>query len=62
MDIMSCILNSSVFYWFFKNVSNCRDFSLREISAFPIGDISKLPLADIGNKLKNSYKSNRVIK
>lgn len=59
---VSCVLNSSIFYWFFKNISNCRDFSLREISAFPIGDISMLSLNHIGEKLDESYINNRIIK
>ena len=30
-------LNSSVFYWWFLLLSNCRDLSLREIEGFPLG-------------------------
>ena len=60
--IITCILNSSIYYWFFKNVSNCRDFSLREISAFPIGDIQNISMDNIGEIIENSYKDNRIVK
>jgi hypothetical protein len=35
------VLNSSIYYFFYKNFSNCRDFSDREINAFPLGQINK---------------------
>ena len=61
-DSLACILNSSLYYWFFKNVSNCRDYAAREIQPFPIGDMNKLDLDEIGSRLKESYISNRTIK
>lgn len=41
VKIIISILNSSLFYWYFITVSNCRDLSLREIKNFGI-DIKKM--------------------
>jgi hypothetical protein len=65
LNIIPCILNSSVFYFFYKNYSNCRDFSEREILAFPIGNISKetIEIIDgIEKELKKNYVANKEIK
>ena len=35
--IVAAILNSSLFYWWYVVLSNCRDLGLREIRNFPIG-------------------------
>ena len=35
-SIVAAILNSSLFYWWFIILSNCRDLTLREVSSFPI--------------------------
>ena len=59
---LACVLNSSLYYWFFKNISNCRDFATREILPFPIGDMSKLDFVTIGEQLGTSYIQNRTIK
>ena len=59
---LACVLNSSLYYWFFKNISNCRDFATREILPFPIGDMSKLDFVTIGEQLCTSYIQNRTIK
>ena len=61
-DILACILNSSVYYWFFKNVSNCRDFSTREILPFPIGNLGAIEFLSKGKALKDSYVKNRAVK
>ena len=60
--LITCILNSSVYYWFFKNVSNCRDFSTREIIPFPLGEIDKLDMESLGNELMESYNGNKSVK
>ena len=60
-DFVFCILNSSLFYWFYKNVSNCRDFSDREIKALPVGNVS-IECTSIANQLKQSYIDNKTIK
>jgi hypothetical protein len=64
-NIIPCILNSSLFYFFYKNYSNCRDFSEREINHFPIGILSYKILTEIGcleDSIKKDYKKNKEIK
>lgn len=61
-NLMACILNSSLYYWYYKNISNCRDYSDREILSFPIGDIPPNCFKQIGEQLRNSYKKYKVIK
>ena len=36
-SIVAATLNSSLFYWWFVILSNCRDLTLREVRSFPIG-------------------------
>ena len=62
MFAISCILNSSLYYWYYKIISNCRDFYDREISSFPIGNISYSQFNNIGDSLKLSYQTHKVIK
>ena len=59
---IACILNSSIYYWYFKNISNCRDYAIREIESFPIGDLQALNFTCIGEELKNSYIKNKSVK
>lgn len=59
---VSSILNSSIFYWFYKVISNCRDFSEREIAPFPIGDLALHQLNVVGAELGASYKRHKEIK
>lgn len=64
-NVPTCILNSSLFYFFYKNYSNCRDFSEREINSFPIGILSKEIIEELNTfekRLKKSYKDNRELK
>lgn len=61
-SIITCVLNSSIFYWFYKNISNCRDFGDKDICAFPIGDIKDLKLAPIEEKLGESYSALKSVK
>ena len=54
-------LNSSVFYWWFLLLSNCRDLSLREIESFPLGlkrmdKTTKQGLAQLSDELMESFK------
>ena len=62
MALLTCLLNSSLFYWFYKVISNCRDFSEREIAPFPIGAIDSVDFSAIEKKLRKSYIANREIK
>ena len=61
-NAIACILNSSIYYWFFKNISNCRDYASREIVPFPIGKINEINFSDLGHRLQQSYIVNRAIK
>jgi hypothetical protein len=52
--ILSAILSSSTFYFFYKLVSNCRDLSLKELSNFPVGSLQpvcKQRLLPLGKRL-----------
>ena len=56
-------LNSSVFYWWFLLLSNCRDLSLREIEGFPLGlermeKSTRRQLAQSTDELMDSFKRN----
>ena len=59
---IACLLNSSIYYWFFKNISNCRDYALREIVSFPIGKLNDIDLYATEKKLQQSYIENKAIK
>lgn len=59
---IACVLNSSTYYWFFKNISNCRDYASREILPFPIGNLDEMDFSDIGARLQISYTTNKTIK
>jgi hypothetical protein len=64
-NIVSCILNSSLYYFFYKNYSNCRDFSEREINFFPIGRMPEDVITKINELeilLRKDYKKNKEIK
>ena len=62
-DIISAILNSTIYYWYYKNISNCRDYSVREILDFPICNVSAdNELMELAKQIKISYKANRVVK
>ncbi len=36
-SVATATLNSSLFYWWFVLLSNCRDLTLREVRSFPMG-------------------------
>lgn len=61
------VLNSSLFYWYFIKVSDCRHLILSDIKSFPC-DIDDLPfttitkLKHINKKLMASYQKNSHIK
>ncbi len=59
---IACILNSSLFYWYYKSISNCRDFSEREIGPFPVGKIDCSIFATVGHQLECAYRDTMVIK
>lgn len=59
--LVTCVLNSSIYYWFYKNISNCRDYSDKEINSFPIGNFTG-NINALQEKLQISYDSNKSIK
>ncbi|HPZ09164.1 MAG TPA: Eco57I restriction-modification methylase domain-containing protein, partial [Candidatus Eremiobacteraeota bacterium] len=62
-SVVVTVLNSSLFYFWFITLSNCRDLTLREIETFPI-DLNKMKisvknkLAELCVKLMKDLKSN----
>jgi hypothetical protein len=62
-NLATSILNSSTFYLFFKTISNCRDFTMKEIEDFRINnDILKHNFNKITEKLMQSYVKNRTVR
>jgi len=62
---ITSILNSSLFYIFYKTFSNCRDFLIREVKSFPFPN--NLPdfykrISKNFDDLENNYVSNRAVK
>ena len=60
-------LNSSLFYWWFILLSNCRDLGLREIERFPLAYESwpagvRDGIAALADDLMRSYRENAVRK
>ncbi len=58
--LICSILNSSSFYFFFKKISNCRDFGIKELYEFPIGEIHtklKKRLSHLGRELGEQLKA-----
>lgn len=64
---IAAIINSSLFYWWFILLSNCRDFNMREIEHFPFGlqdmtDETKSRLAALSESLMSDWKRNAIRK
>ena len=59
---VTVLLNSSLFYWFYKVISNCRDFSEREIYCFPLPFVEDPAFDKTELELKASYVKNKAIK
>ena len=62
--IVASMLNSSLFYWWFILLSNCRDLGLREISLFPVGinhmsDTTKRKLEGLSKSLMSDLKKHK---
>jgi hypothetical protein len=61
-SVVAAILNSSLFYWWFILLSDCRHLNLREIEALPLGlekmtAASKQKLAGLAQKLMADLKA-----
>ena len=60
-SVVVAILNSSLFYWWFVVLSDCRHLNLREIRKFPVGideieDTTKASLASASSALMTDLK------
>lgn len=66
LDIVNCILNSSLFFWFFQNHSDCRNFSINAVKMFPLKTdmcVSTLEeLKRLSKLLMDDYFKNSIIK
>ena len=63
----SASLNSSLFYWWFIALSDCRHLNSREIDSFPIGLLNmtigtKQSLTQLNSLLMKDYQKNSVRK
>jgi len=59
--VITSLLNSSLFYWWYIILSDCRHLNMREIDSFPVNLTSMTPaikemLSIIVNKLMNNYE------
>ncbi|HZU68416.1 MAG TPA: DNA methyltransferase [Ktedonobacteraceae bacterium] len=66
-DVVAGVMNSSLFYWWFIVLSNCRDLTMREIEHFPLGldsmrECDKQVLASICQRLMDDYRRHAVRK
>ena len=60
-SIVAATLNSSLFYWWFVILSNCRDLTLREVRSFPIAvdqmdEVFKQILSELSADLMQDLK------
>ena len=60
-SIVAATLNSSLFYWWFVILSNCRDLTLREVRSFPISvdqmdETMKQSLSELSTDLMRDLK------
>ena len=63
-NVVVAMLNSSLFFWWFIVLSNCRDLVMREIARFPlgldkIGESEKKHLAELATKLMIDLKRHK---
>jgi len=66
-SVTVAVLNSSLFYWWFIVLSNCRDLVMREIESFPLGldrmsAKTKNRLEELVVELMKDYKKHAVRK
>ena len=62
-SITVAALNSSLFYWWFLLMSDCRHLNLREVEGFPLGldsmsSVAKSQLAGLVERLMTNFKQN----
>lgn len=62
--LISAVMNSSSFYFFFKMVSNCRDLGQKEWENFPVGRMPegvRIKLVELGHLLEEALRSTAVL-
>jgi hypothetical protein len=48
-----CVMNSSLFYWFYQLRTNCRDFNPSDFRTFPLpADLATVEFKDVGRRLQ----------
>ncbi len=69
LDISCCIMNSTLFYWYWTKISNCRDLNIEDASSFPINEKIKsdsnfqnLHIRLMKDLKKNGIKKTRIQK
>lgn len=67
VPVVVCVLSSSLFYWFWRVVSNCRHLTERELSAFPLPPSLASPeslrqFAELGARYEQRLRETRVRK
>jgi len=65
-SVVVCLLNSSLFYWFNWQYSNCRDLSAKDVGKVPIGldvmtERQKLKFEELKKQLMVAFKKNSKI-
>jgi len=66
-NVVAAVMNSSLFYWWFILLSDCRHLNMREIEHFPLGlnfmlETHKKALAAINQRLMADYQKKAVRK
>ena len=61
MQFAACLVNSSLFYWYWVKTSNCRDLNSADILDFPC-DANLPVMDDVANKLMLDFTANSKLK
>ncbi|MHB8597508.1 MAG: Eco57I restriction-modification methylase domain-containing protein [Ktedonobacteraceae bacterium] len=66
-NVVSSVINSNLFFWWFIVLSDCRHLNMREIERFPLGldtmcEEHKKALVEIGQRLMEDYRLHAVRK
>ena len=52
-DLAFCVMNSSLFYWFYQLRTNCRDFNPSDFRTFPVpADLATVEFGALGRRLQ----------
>ena len=66
-SVVIAVINSSLFYWWFLILSDCRHLNLREIESFPLGldrmnEVMKTQFGKLTNRLMVNFKHHKTRK